>query len=115
MTSAPAPNSSPLQIEVAELAAWRQQAQPHAVLDVREAWEVELCRIADSVIAPMGELPNRLGEIPRDRPVVVVCHHGMRSLQATVWLRSQGVHQAVNLAGGIDAWARRIDRDMAVY
>jgi rhodanese-related sulfurtransferase len=104
-----------LQIDVAELALWQQGSRPHAVLDIREPWEVELCRIADSMDMPMGELPARLEEIPRDRPVVVLCHHGVRSLKATLWLRSQGVDEAVNLAGGIDAWARRIDRAMPVY
>jgi rhodanese-related sulfurtransferase len=115
MSTTPAAGAVPLQIEVDELARWRETASPHAVLDVREPWEVELCRIADSIELPMGELSGRLEEVPRDRPVVVLCHHGMRSLKATVWLRSQGIGQAINLAGGIDAWARRIDRAMPVY
>lgn len=115
MTTAQAREAAPLQIEASELADWRESKRAHAVLDVREPWETEICRIADSLVVPMGQLASRLEEVPKDRPLVVVCHHGMRSLQATVWLRSKGIGQAFNLAGGIDAWARQIDHSMAVY
>jgi rhodanese-related sulfurtransferase len=53
--------------------------------------------------------------LPQDKPLVVVCHHGMRSMQAVMWLRSQGFQNAVNLRGGIDAWARQIEPRMATY
>jgi rhodanese-related sulfurtransferase len=105
----------PVQIEVDELARWREQGQAHAVLDIREPWEVAHCHIEGSIELPMGELPSRLDEVPRDRPVVVLCHHGVRSLKATLWLRGQGLEDTINLAGGIDAWARQIDRSMPIY
>ena len=115
MSSASETGALPLQIEVEELARWREQGRTHALLDIREPWEVELCRIEGSIELPMGELPGRVGELPRDQPVVVLCHHGVRSLKAALWLRGQGLAQTINLAGGIDAWAHRIDRAMPTY
>lgn len=98
-----------------DLAAWRQSDTPHAVVDVREPWETDICRIEGSLTLPLGTLPQSLDQLPRDKPVVVVCHHGMRSLQAVMWLRSQGFENAVNLRGGIDAWARQVEPRMATY
>ncbi|MBI3516343.1 MAG: sulfurtransferase [Proteobacteria bacterium] len=105
----------PLQIAVDDLERWRHGAHPPAILDVREPWERAICGFAGSIDIPMAELPGRQGELPADRPLVVVCHHGMRSLQVTQWLRGQGHDQACNLAGGIDAWASQIDASMKRY
>lgn len=85
------------------------------ILDVREGWERDLCGIGGSLHIPLNELPARLQELSKDDPLVVLCHHGMRSLRAVIWLRSQGFDQAVNLAGGIDAWARQIEPGMRTY
>jgi rhodanese-related sulfurtransferase len=85
------------------------------VLDVREDWEVEIAAIAGAVVIPLGELTRRLAEIPRRGPLAVICHHGGRSAQATAWLRSQGFDNAMNVAGGIDAWSRFVDRDVPRY
>lgn len=98
-----------------DLAAWRQSGVPHAVVDVREPWETDICLIEGSLKLPLGTLPQNLDRLPHDKPVVVVCHHGMRSMQAVMWLRSQGFGQAVNLRGGIDAWARGVEPRMATY
>ncbi len=105
----------PLEIAVGDLDAWRRAAQPVAILDVREPWERDICAFDGSIDIPMGELPGRLGELPTDRTLVVVCHHGMRSLKATQWLRAQGRSLACNLQGGIDAWAGQIDTTMKRY
>jgi rhodanese-related sulfurtransferase len=105
----------PLQIGVDELDGWRGSARPVAILDVREPWERDICALAGSIDIPMAELPDRLGELPTDRTLVVVCHHGMRSLQATQWLRAHGHALACNLQGGIDAWASQIDGAMKRY
>lgn len=102
-------------IDVATLHRWRQSGRTVTVLDVREPWETELCALPDSLFIPLGHLPDRVAEIPVDRPVVVLCHHGVRSGQAAVWLRRRGLAQAINLAGGIDAWARLVDTEMEVY
>ena len=111
-----APDSAPLPFAVgaAELARWRA-AGACRLLDVRESWELDICRFPGARHIPLGELPARLDEVPDDRPVVVVCHHGVRSAQAVGFLRRRGVPGAVNLKGGIDAWARAVDPAMAVY
>jgi rhodanese-related sulfurtransferase len=88
---------------------------PPLVLDVREPWEVEIASIDGSVNIPLGELTSRVGELPRDRPIAVMCHHGGRSAQATAWLRNQGFDHAANVAGGIDAWARSVDPTLSRY
>lgn len=105
----------PLQIDVEELARWRRDGVPHAVLDVREPWETDLCAIDGSLKHPLATIPGTAASLPRDVPLVVVCHHGMRSMQGVAWLRRNGLENAVNLAGGIDAWARQIEPAMAVY
>ena len=104
-----------IEIDVDELARWRRERLGHLVLDVREPWETALCLIADSVTVPLATLPAAAEGLPRDKPIVVVCHHGMRSLQGTVWLRRNGLENVVSLAGGIDAWARRVEPEMAKY
>lgn len=101
--------------DVAGLAAMLRSAEPPALLDVREPWETDLCAIAGSILMPLGRLPQEFEALPQDRPLVVVCHHGMRSRQAVLWLRAQGYERAINLAGGIDAWARTVDPSMRVY
>jgi rhodanese-related sulfurtransferase len=103
------------EISVQELDAWRREGRDIAVLDVREPWEVEICRLAGALTIPLQTLPARLGEVPPDRVVVVLCHHGMRSLQAVNWLKRAGRENAVNLTGGIDAWARQIEPSMEIY
>lgn len=102
-------------IDVSTLASMREAGEPHAVLDVREPWEVAICAIDGSINIPMRDLPARVADVPADRPVVVLCHHGMRSFQVAAWLRRNGFANAVNLVGGIDAWARSIDPAVATY
>jgi rhodanese-related sulfurtransferase len=102
------------EMEVEDLAA-ALAAGPHAILDVREDWELALCSIAGAQHIPLGELAGRLAELDRGRPLVVICHHGIRSRAAQEFLLRQGFRHVVNLSGGIDAWARRVDPSMAVY
>jgi rhodanese-related sulfurtransferase len=85
-----------------------------ALLDVREPWERELCALPGSTLIPMDELERRVGEVEPDREVVVYCHHGIRSAAVVQWLRAQEV-PAVNLRGGIDAWALRVDPTLRRY
>jgi rhodanese-related sulfurtransferase len=75
------------------------------VLDVREPAEWDDGHVADSLHIPMGQFVARVGEVPTDRPLVVVCHSGHRSAQVTAWLVSQG-YDAANLEGGLVAWAQ---------
>jgi rhodanese-related sulfurtransferase len=85
------------------------------LVDVREPWEVAHCRIEGSRSLPMGEFASRVDELDPDRPTVVICHHGVRSMHVAKWLAQQGFNDVINLRGGIDAWAREIDPAMPVY
>ena len=85
------------------------------LLDVREPWEHALCSLPGSVYIPMANVPARVEELDRDRDLVVICHHGGRSLQVAVWLERNGFDKLHNLAGGVDAWARQVDASMATY
>ncbi|MBL0142229.1 MAG: sulfurtransferase [Betaproteobacteria bacterium] len=99
-----------------ELQSWLTSAPgPVALLDVREPWEFDVCRIAGSRLIPLSQLPSRLAELDPERPTVVICHHGVRSLRAAAYLEHCGFGDVVNLSGGIDAWARAVDRGMSVY
>ena len=105
----------PLQISPGELADLKRRGGALHILDVREAWEIELCAFEGSRHIPIEELPHRLGELEGEGLLIVVCHHGIRSLRATLWLRDRGFERAVNLDGGIDGWAREIDPIMQTY
>jgi len=107
------------QIGVAELQALCASGAPPLLLDVREAWEAQLASIripgVDSRWVPMGQVPERLDELDPLQPVVVYCHHGMRSLQVVAFLLRQGFESVYNLAGGIDAWSQEADRAVPRY
>jgi rhodanese-related sulfurtransferase len=96
-------------ISVFQLQDLRQAGVPHTVLDVREPDELAICRVENAIHIPMAQVPQRLSELPADRPLVVMCHHGMRSLRVVNFLRGNGFDNAINLDGGIDAWAAEID------
>ena len=86
------------------------------LLDVREPWEVQTASLAGAVLMPMGDVPSRAHqELDPDDHIVVLCHHGMRSLNVTMWLRAQGFERAQSLAGGIDAWSNTIDSAVPRY
>ena len=86
------------------------------LIDVREPWEFEAARIAGSVPMPMGDVPARAHqELDPDERLVVLCHHGMRSMSVTVWLRNQGFEQVQSLRGGIDAWSAEVDPAVSRY
>jgi rhodanese-related sulfurtransferase len=86
------------------------------LIDVREPWEFETAHIANSVLMPMGDVPARAHqELDPDERIVVMCHHGMRSMNGAVWLRNQGFEQAQSLAGGIDAWSAEVDPNVPRY
>lgn len=85
------------------------------LLDVREPWEHQICRIEGSQLIPMGEIPARAGELDSRAELVVICHHGGRSTQVALFLEKQGFADVTNLTGGVDAWARNVDPAMAVY
>ena len=105
------------QITAADLSAWladAKRARP-VLLDVREPWEFQRCHIAGSVLVPMGQIPARREEIDDDSDVVVICHHGARSMQVAMFLERNGFARVHNLAGGVDSWAKTVDPSMPVY
>ena len=105
------------QLSAVELARWRADASREApvVVDVREPWEFELCRIDGSVSIPLGEIATRSDELPRERPLVLVCHHGGRSQHAAMLLAGTGFTRVHNLAGGVESWALDVDSAMKRY
>ncbi|MBP6346613.1 rhodanese-like domain-containing protein [Neisseriaceae bacterium CLB008] len=103
-------------LSVAELAQWQQDNKPFVLLDVREDNEVAHCALPGHVHIPMNVIPLRHNELPDDAPIVVYCHHGMRSLQVAMFLKHTGFEADVyNLTGGIDAWSRSIDPSVPTY
>jgi len=102
-------------VTVQELNAMRTSHEPHFLLDVREPYEADIARIEGSVLIPLGELPQRLGELPRDLKLVVHCKSGGRSAKACALLTSHGFADVWNVAGGINAWAQEIDRSVSAY
>jgi rhodanese-related sulfurtransferase len=85
------------------------------LLDVRESWEWQLAHIEGARHLPMGQVPGTVEQIDRTHPTVVICHHGMRSLQVIAFLQRQGFDNLHNLEGGIDAWSREVDPQIALY
>jgi adenylyltransferase/sulfurtransferase len=85
------------------------------LLDVREPFEAEICSIEGAHLIPMQEVPERLEEVPKDREILVHCHHGGRSLRVTQFLRAHGYDQAQNIKGGIHEWATKFDPSMGTY
>lgn len=88
---------------------------PPIILDVREPWEVKICALPQATHIPMAQIPSRLAELDRERDIVVMCHHGIRSQHVAHFLAGQGFGRLFNLRGGIDAWAKEVDPKMAKY
>jgi len=97
-----------------QLADYLQQAQPR-LIDVRENWEFAICRIEGSELIPMREIPERQNELDPDQETVLICHHGVRSLQVAFYLRNQGFNNIINLDGGVADWAVSVDPMMPTY
>jgi rhodanese-related sulfurtransferase len=85
------------------------------LLDVRRDDEVAVATLSDTVHIPIEEIEERVGELDADAETVVFCHHGVRSLSVTVFLRNLGFRNVTSLAGGIDAWSQRIDPSVPRY
>ena len=100
----------------ASKAAILRENHPEAVfLDVREDSELAICRIEGALHIPMGEIPERHTALPKDVPLVVLCHHGMRSMNVIQFLAAKGFENTFNLSGGIHAWASDVDPAMRSY
>lgn len=99
------------------LRQWLDEQRPFLLLDCRETVEHDYARIDTSQLLPMSEIADRLSELDDHRinPIVVYCHHGVRSLQVTYWLAANGFTQVYNLVGGIDRWSREVDPQVPRY
>ncbi len=92
------------------------QKETFTLLDVRESWEVATASMPEAKLLPMGDVPSRAHqELDPDDHIVVFCHHGVRSMSVTAWLRQQGFEKAQSMRGGIDAWSRQVDASVPVY
>ncbi|MGN6502925.1 MAG: rhodanese-like domain-containing protein, partial [Pseudolysinimonas sp.] len=88
---------------------------PPVLLDVRERSEASFVSLPGSVLIPLGELPDRLGELDPSASIVVYCHHGVRSARALAVLEKAGFARARHLTGGIDAWSVQVDPELPRY
>ncbi len=109
------------QITALQLSAWLDDpVRPRPLLlDVREPWEFDVCRIPGAQAMAMRSIPARFADLQREhgreRDIVVICHHGARSYQVAMFLEQQGFSNLYNLYGGVAAWAQQVDPDMATY
>ena len=85
------------------------------LVDVREEWEYSLAKLDGSILIPLGTLPQSLTRLTRDSEIIAICHHGMRSADATNFLLQQGFPNVKNLVGGIDAWSTLVDGTVPRY
>lgn len=105
------------QISPLELADWLADGgrTPPVLLDVREPWEYQICHLAGTKHIPMHAVPVRLNELAPDDEVVVICHHGGRSMQVAMFLERAGFSAVYNLMGGVAGWASQVDPGMPRY
>lgn len=103
------------QISPIELKQWLDERMQFVLLDVRTDEEVDLCALPGHTHIPMNLIPMRYNELPDDVPIVVYCHHGIRSLHTAMYLAEAGFEQLYNLQGGIDAWSVLVDPEMPRY
>lgn len=103
------------EISATEASVLRDNNQEAVFLDVREDSELAICRIEGALHIPMGEVPDRHEALPKNVPLIIFCHHGMRSSNVVQFLGAKGYENAVNLAGGIHAWAHEVESSMQLY
>ena len=103
------------QLAPTELKARLAAGDKLQLLDVRVEWEFQTAHIEGSLLIPMGQVASRIAELDSTAETVVICHHGGRSMQVAGLLEQLGFPNVINLAGGVDAWARLVDPSMPVY
>jgi rhodanese-related sulfurtransferase len=103
------------QLTAIELNNLIQAKETLILLDVREPFEFAHCRIDGSITIPLNQIPARLRELDMEQEIVLICHHGIRSMQAANFLEQVGFDKISNLVGGIDAWSVECDSSVARY
>lgn len=109
------PGSLPLEIDVRTAASLLDGNPAPLLLDVREVSERQVCRIGEGLHIPTGEVPFKWESLPRDRHIIIYCHHGMRSLRVARFLQERGFRNVQSLRGGIEAWSLEIDPSVPRY
>ncbi len=99
-------------LETCQLDTGRQQP---LLLDVRQPWEFDVCKIENSVSLPMSQITAEFKTLDFDRETVVICHHGIRSRRVGRYLEEAGFSNIINLSGGVTQWAKTVDTKMATY
>ena len=89
--------------------------EPPLLLDVRQPWEFDICKIDNSVLIPMSQIPAKVESLDAERETVVICHHGIRSRRVAYYLEHAGFSNIINLSGGVSQWAQTVDSAMATY
>jgi rhodanese-related sulfurtransferase len=105
------------QLRPQQLAEWLadDSRRKPVLLDVREPWEVALCKLPGSLNIPMHLVPLRSNELKPEDEIVLICHHGRRSMQVGMFLERQGFSSLINLTGGVNAWADEVDPNLPRY
>ena len=88
---------------------------PPLVVDVRTSEEYELANLDSAILIPMDEISTRWHELPEHQDIVLICHHGIRSMHVAMFLSTKGLNRLFNLTGGIDAWSLKIDPEVPRY
>jgi len=104
-----------IEITPREVKSMMERGDKFLLVDVREKWEFETSWIEGAMLVPMREIPSNLAKFEQADNIVLFCHHGIRSLDAAAWLRSQEVPGAKSMAGGIDRWSAEIDPNVPRY
>lgn len=89
--------------------------QQPLLLDVRQPWEFDICRIENSQLLPMSQITSELNSLDVKRETVVICHHGIRSRRVGRYLEQAGFSNIINLSGGVAQWAQMVDIEMPTY
>jgi adenylyltransferase/sulfurtransferase len=108
-------SSYPLEVSVHEAYRLAKNSAAVRVIDVREPFERDICSLAGAEPIPMRQIPENMPSLSREKHLLILCHHGGRSMRVTQFLRANGFENVTNIAGGIDAWANEVEPAMARY
>jgi len=103
------------QLSPTEVAERLRAPEPPLLIDVREPWEHRIAHVEGARLVPLDSLPAALSTLDPEGDYVMLCHHGVRSQRAALFLRARGIQRVANLRGGIDAWSAEVDPSVPQY
>jgi len=104
------------ELSALELKTYLQSCETSPLLlDVRQSWEYDICKIDNSILMPMTQIPDNINSLDNTRETVVICHHGIRSRRVGKFLQQSGFDKVINLSGGVAQWAKTVDQKMPTY